>query len=512
MPRTVMDIFLSSTSKDLAPCRDRVREMIDRMALVSVAMETFGARPTKPLAACREDVERADALIVLVGHRYGWTPSKKDGGDARRSITWWEVKWALDSGKPVFAFLVDPDAEWSAEREQDRLLTATSDAQVLEIGRAVQGLGRFRQFLETETTREVFSNVDNLGGLVATSLHRWILNHALITSGERDTSDASPIARIEPISAKGQKRAAAQPSLTALDYVYEQIHLTTARSLVPDASTVRIGLIAGKADTTHPAFAGAQIQQVNVTGQRGSRSPDEFTTWLAGLLVGADGEYRGVAPGAELVVFGVLDENYDVKPAALVRAIDAARIEGVNVVCLSLGGSGRDAAAEAAVKELVAAGIAAVCPAGNESSAEPIYPAAFAEALAVAATAPSGRLTDFSSFGDWVTVAAPGEKIIMPDSQRGYSSQGGTSFSCAIAAGVVALMIRANPRLSPEEIARILRDTAVPLPPPFAANGGLINAYSAVKAAAELPPPTLGRSKRLPAAAPRRKAKRRSTR
>ena len=512
MPRTVMDIFLSSTSKDLGPCRDRVREMIDRMALVSIAMETFGARPTKPLVACREDVERADALIVLVGHRYGWTPSKKDGGDARRSITWWEVKWALDSKKPVFAFLLDPGAEWSGEREQDRLLTATSDAQVLEIGRAVQGLGRFRQFLETKTTREVFSNVDNLGGLVATSLHRWILNHALSTSGDRGTSDASPIARIEPVSANGQKRGAAQPSLTALDYVYEQIHLTTARSLVPDASTVRIGLIAGKADTTHPAFAGAKIHQVNVTGERGSRKPDEYTTWLAGLLVGADGAYRGIAPGAELVVFGVLDENYTAKPTALVRAIDAARIEGVNVVCITLGGSRRNAAEEAAVKELVAAGISVVCAAGNEPSAKPIYPAAFAEALAVAATAPSGRLTEFSSFGDWVTVAAPGEKIVVPDPQSGYSLRDGTSFSCAIAAGVVALMIRANPRLSPEQIARVLRETAVPLPPPFAATGGLINAYRAVNAASELPPPTLGRSKQPSADAPRRKAKRRSTR
>lgn len=87
MPRTVLDIFLSSTSKDLGPCRDKVREMIDRMSLVSITMESFGARPTRPFAACREDVEQADALIVLVGHRYGWTPSKKDGGDGRR-ITW----------------------------------------------------------------------------------------------------------------------------------------------------------------------------------------------------------------------------------------------------------------------------------------------------------------------------------------------------------------------------------------------------------------------------------------
>jgi len=59
-------------------------------------------------------VRKCDALIVIVGHRYGWVPTKKDGGDGVKSITWWEVKWALDAGKPVYAFLVDPKATWTS--------------------------------------------------------------------------------------------------------------------------------------------------------------------------------------------------------------------------------------------------------------------------------------------------------------------------------------------------------------------------------------------------------------
>src|ERR1700730_16312586 len=101
MPREIFDIFLSSTSADLQICRAKVTEMIARMRQTTIRMETFGATPAKQLATRRDEVQKCDALIVMVGHRYGWIPSKKDGGDDTKSITWWEVQWALDANKPV---------------------------------------------------------------------------------------------------------------------------------------------------------------------------------------------------------------------------------------------------------------------------------------------------------------------------------------------------------------------------------------------------------------------------
>lgn len=91
MPRAVFDIFLSSTSKDLKPYRDKVAEMVERMRQTTIRMERFGAKPSKPLATCKEEVLACDALIVILGHRYGWVPSVAEGGDGERSITWWEV-------------------------------------------------------------------------------------------------------------------------------------------------------------------------------------------------------------------------------------------------------------------------------------------------------------------------------------------------------------------------------------------------------------------------------------
>src|SRR3712207_8762659 len=55
-------------------------------------------------------------------------------------------------------------------------------------------------------------------------------------------------------------------------------------------------------------------------------------------------------------------------------------------------------------------GVVIVCPAGNESSEEPNYPAAFPDCLSVGAVDSQNRLAGFSNFGEWVTTTAPDRK------------------------------------------------------------------------------------------------------
>jgi hypothetical protein len=49
MPKTVFNIFLSSTFTDLERHRATVREIIRRLDQADVCMETFGAPPRHPL-------------------------------------------------------------------------------------------------------------------------------------------------------------------------------------------------------------------------------------------------------------------------------------------------------------------------------------------------------------------------------------------------------------------------------------------------------------------------------
>ena len=203
MPETVFRILLSSTFSDLEHHRARVREMIDRLQQASVAMETFGAQPSSPLETCRSQVERCDALIVIVGHRCGWIPEAGEhGADGAKSITRLEVEWALEAGKPVYAYLVDPNAQWHAGKETDRLTQALSEKDPLrktqaveDVTKAVESLEDFKQFLNSKVTRELFTSEDNLAGKAATSLANWIREQQAKTVVRTDGRGEPPSAR-----------------------------------------------------------------------------------------------------------------------------------------------------------------------------------------------------------------------------------------------------------------------------------------------------------------------------
>jgi subtilase family protein/uncharacterized protein DUF4062 len=455
MPRSVFSLFLSSTSQDLGPYRDKVREMIARMRQTAIAMETFGARPTKPLATCRDEVQQCDALIVVVGYRYGWIPSVQEGGDGKKSITWWEVQWALDAGKPVYAFMVDLQAPWNAPREQDRLMTASTDLEIIEIGRAVQSLKDFRVFLEKRTTRDSFTSPDDLGGKVATSLHDWLLQQAVAAVRATMATTSGGATPLPGLPAP----VAAPTSASEVDNLFwqEQIHLLSAQRIAGRGDGARIALIAGRANTQHPALAGAAIRQFDARSKPDTDDFDDYTTAIAALLVGGSSQaFTGVVPDANLLIVQVLDSMRSTTTADMHAGVDAAIREGAQVICLTLGGAPSSEADRKIYADAAKLGVAVVCAAGNEPNDEKRYPAAYPDCIGVTTVDETNRLASFSTFGDWVTVAAPGLNLSLPAGKAEYQTWSGGSFSCTIVAGTVALMLKQNPELDPGAIKRIL--------------------------------------------------------
>jgi serine protease AprX len=68
-----------------------------------------------------------------------------------------------------------------------------------------------------------------------------------------------------------------------------------------------------------------------------------------------------------------------------------------------------------------------------------------------------------------------------------YTTSQGTSFACPHVTGVVALMIEANPLLTPDDVVTILRQTATPMPYDERTVGaGYVDAHNAVRAAMSL--------------------------
>ena len=69
-----------------------------------------------------------------------------------------------------------------------------------------------------------------------------------------------------------------------------------------------------------------------------------------------------------------------------------------------------------------------------------------------------------------------------------YTTSQGTSFSCPQVSGVVALMLEANPQLTPDDVVTILRQTATPMPYEQKVVGsGYVDAHNAVRKVMNLP-------------------------
>ena len=511
MARHVLDIFLSSTSEDLKDYRRTVADTLGRLGQFAVRMESFGAKPNKPLPKCREEVARSDALIVIVGHRYGWVPPKQDGGDGKRSITWWEVTWALEEQKPVYAFLIDPAAPWPGSREQDRLTRAATEPETLGVWRDVRSLAEFRSFLENSMTRELFTSPDQLGMLVATSLFPWLLEHAspVRPVAPEDLTEASVVPPDRPRGGKRGGTGSARGANQRHEQLYwlEQLHAVSARELLPTSKPVRVAIVAGRPREQHPALVNVAITSVATDGRAAANVPDDYTTALAALIAGSGDAFEGVAPGAELLTISVLDENYTSNFATIASAIDRAVLGGARVLCLSLGSEEESQIVTDAITDAVEAGLIVVAAAGNESSDTKLYPAALESVIAVGAVDGAGEPTPWTNHGDWVDLMAPGD-LLLPSGADGYAPSMGTSWACAIVSGVAALLLQVKPTLSPAEVKTLLTDTARPT---RSEKGGarVVDAFRAIRAAMQPSPPAATPARRRPTASGRpRKVKR----
>ncbi|MBN1491168.1 MAG: S8 family serine peptidase [Phycisphaerae bacterium] len=179
------------------------------------------------------------------------------------------------------------------------------------------------------------------------------------------------------------------------------------------------------------------------------------------------------------------------------------------VINLSISGGAGEAPSEAiraAVEAAAAADIVVVAAAGNQASTLPAYPAAFDDVIAVGAVDLLQRITNYSNFGSWLTVVAPGgdigadlngdgwtDGVLSPGASDAggtivfqYRFENGTSMATPHVSGLAALLFAANPALSAVEVREIIETTARDLGTPGRDDVfgfGLIDASAAVEEA-----------------------------
>jgi subtilisin family serine protease len=170
-------------------------------------------------------------------------------------------------------------------------------------------------------------------------------------------------------------------------------------------------------------------------------------THVAGTIAAVTDNGKGiaaVAPQARVMVLragfnlggGAYLEDDDIA-AAMVYAAD----NGARVLNLSFGDPQFSPLLQDAARYARQAGCVLVGASGNEGQSPVVYPAGFAEAIAVGATGPDGQVLAFSSWGNALDLVAPGYEILSLAPGGGYARRSGTSMAAAHVSGLAALIL-----------------------------------------------------------------------
>jgi subtilisin family serine protease len=326
-----------------------------------------------------------------------------------------------------------------------------------------------------------------LAELSASRLAR-ILPHNLIRAARR-SNDArvAPTPGISTVSEK-PTAIAAKPSVVlpndpdwSQEWGLQQVGAPLAWGLLTSSRPVVVAVVDSGVDPTQPDLQGALVAGADFADGTGSTA-DQFGhgTMVAGVIAARGDNGQGVAGACWsclVMPVKVLDANGVGTAQGVAAGITWAADHGANVINMSFVLSGPDQGVADAVAYAESQGVVVVAAAGNAGGTDPTYPASYPGVVSVAGTDPAGNLYPWSSYGPWVSVAAPGCNLstLMGG---GVGQFCGTSAAAPLVAGLAGLAFEAGAQDAAQVVAALEQTTSA-VPGPVAT--GRVDAASLVE-------------------------------
>ncbi|HEX9942716.1 MAG TPA: S8 family serine peptidase [Thermoanaerobaculia bacterium] len=256
-----------------------------------------------------------------------------------------------------------------------------------------------------------------------------------------------------------------------LQHSSQALRLDQAHSMATGKG-VRVAVVDTGVDFDHPDLRDRVVKAQNFV-DRGERTftTDIHGTAVAGLIAASannDVGIVGVAPGAEVYA---LKACWQQPPGAreavcnsytLAKAVDFAIVQGAQVLNFSLAGP-QDPLLGRLIGHALSKGIVVVAADSGAPSRD--FPASYRGVIGILGSndlkgpaAPAAR-------SPASTLAAPAVDILTTVPHGAYDLFSGSSFAAAQVSGVAALLLEKNPRLTPAQLAEVIRKTARPLNP-----------------------------------------------
>ncbi|GMV45599.1 MAG: hypothetical protein AMXMBFR66_09970 [Pseudomonadota bacterium] len=430
---------------------------------------------------------RAAALGARVGRALG-------GGGARAQRMPVVGADGVDAATLARQLAADPEVEWAVPERRQRRLAAPNDPLYAAAAHGVRPYGPDSgQWYLRAPDATLRSAIDIEAAWARTRGSAGVVAAVLDTGVRFEHPDLG-------------RAAAGGKLLPGYDFISDAAVANDGDGRDPDPSDPGDWVSAAEANQVGGPFyhCGATDTAGRYIGEPSSWHGSSTASLVGALTDNALG-MAGTAPQVMVLPLRVLGKCFGNSSdiLAAMRWAAGLSVPGVpdnpnpaRVINMSLGGSGACGIDyQTVVDELVARGVTIVAAAGNSAGGAVGEPANCRGVLAVLALRHAGTKVGFSDLGPEIAIAAPGGNCvnvaagspclypILAATNSGtqgpaasgwsdsYDATVGTSFSAPLAAGVAALMLSAQPQLSPAQLRTLMQGTARPFPQGGADNG-----------------------------------------